>query len=153
MDFVSDDSHEFKTRLMPLKDIQCCFQEKNCLRIREEYVEKILFNTQRLSGLVGNILLVIQVRESEYTNEKREYRLDEQIRQAVLSLETKWTEKKLFSGRIGGLNILRMKDFYAYLDQSLDNVIKFSPSKGTITMFLKKNRILLSSFWKMKDQE
>ena len=25
---------------------------------QEEYVEKILFNTQRLSGLVGNILLL-----------------------------------------------------------------------------------------------
>ena len=34
----------------------------------------------------------------------------------------------------------------------LDNAIKFSPSKGTIRCFWNKNRILLNSFWKMKDR-
>ena len=70
-----------------------------CIRDRsqdqEEYVEKILFNTHRLSGLVGNILLLSKLENQNIPMKKTEYRLDEQIRQAVLSLETKWTEKEI----------------------------------------------------------
>ncbi len=103
MDFVSNVSHEFKTPINAIEGYTMLLQGEELSPDQEEYVEKILFNTQRLSGLVGNILLLSQVRESEYTNEKKEYRLDEQIRQAVLSLETKWTEKRnWFSGGIGG---------------------------------------------------
>ena len=62
---------------------------------QEEYVEKILFKTQRLSGLVGNILLLSKLENQNIPMKKTEYRLDEQIRQAFLSLETKWTEKEI----------------------------------------------------------
>ena len=46
-----------------LKDLQG--EELSRQSMQEEYVEKILFNTQRLSGLVGNILLLSKFRESE----------------------------------------------------------------------------------------
>ena len=62
---------------------------------QEEYVEKILFNTQRLSGLVRNILLLSKLENQNIPMKKSVYRLDEQIRQAFLSLETKWTEKAI----------------------------------------------------------
>ena len=52
---------------------------------QEEYVEKILFNTQRLSGLGGNILLLSKLENQNIPMKKTEYRLDEQIRQAFLS--------------------------------------------------------------------
>ena len=72
MDFVSDVSHEFKTPINAIEGYTMLLQGEELSPDQEEYVEKILFNTQRLSGLVGNIFAVIQVRESEYTNEKKQ---------------------------------------------------------------------------------
>ena len=103
MDFVSNVSHEFKTPINAIEGYTMLLQGEELSPDQEEYVEKILFNTQRLSGLVGNILLLSKLENQNIPMKKTEYRLDEQIRQAFLSLETKWTEKRnWFSGRIGG---------------------------------------------------
>lgn len=59
-----------------------------------EYVSKILFNTKRLSELVGNILLLSKLENQAIPQKRTLYRLDEQIRKAILLLETKWTKKK-----------------------------------------------------------
>ena len=40
---------------------------------QEEYVEKILFNTQRLSGLVGNLLLLSKLENQNIPMKKTEY--------------------------------------------------------------------------------
>ena len=58
-------------------------------------MEKILYNTRRLSGLVGNILLLSRLENQNIPMKKETYRLDEQIRQTILSLEEKWTEKEI----------------------------------------------------------
>ena len=58
MDFVSDVSHEFKTPINAIEGYTMLLQGEELSPDQEEYVEKILFNTQRLSGLVGNILLL-----------------------------------------------------------------------------------------------
>ena len=95
MDFVSNVSHEFKTPINAIEGYTMLLQGEELSPDQEEYVEKILFNTQRLSGLVGNILLLSKLENQNIPMKKTEYRLDEQIRQAVLSLETKWTEKEI----------------------------------------------------------
>ena len=58
MDFVSNVSHEFKTPINAIEGYTMLLQGEELSQEQEEYVEKILFNTQRLSGLVGNILLL-----------------------------------------------------------------------------------------------
>ena len=95
MDFVSNVSHEFKTPINAIEGYTMLLQGEELSQEQEEYVEKILFNTQRLSGLVGNILLLSKLENQNIPMKKTEYRLDEQIRQAFLSLETKWTEKEI----------------------------------------------------------
>ena len=95
MDFVSNVSHEFKTPINAIEGYTMLLQGEELSPDQEEYVEKILFNTQRLSGLVGNILLLSKLENQNIPMKKTEYRLDEQIRQAFLSLETKWTEKEI----------------------------------------------------------
>ena len=89
MDFVSNVSHEFKTPINAIEGYTMLLQGEELSPDQEEYVEKILFNTQRLSGLVGNILLLSKLENQNIPMKKTEYRLDEQIRQAFLSLETK----------------------------------------------------------------
>ena len=58
MDFVSNVSHEFKTPINAIEGYTMLLQGDELSQEQEGYVEKILFNTQRLSGLVGNILLL-----------------------------------------------------------------------------------------------
>ena len=58
MDFVSNVSHEFKTPINAIEGYTMLLQGEELSPDQEESVEKILFNTQRLSGLVGNILLL-----------------------------------------------------------------------------------------------
>lgn len=69
---------------------------------QEGYVEKILFNTQRLSGLVGNILLLSRLENQNIPMKKTKYRLDEQIRQHFLHWKTNGLKKELVSGGDGG---------------------------------------------------
>ena len=72
------------------------------LNEQNEYVEKILFNTQRLSCLVGNILLLSKLENQNIPMKKTKYRLDEQIRQALLARIKVDTEENWISGRDGG---------------------------------------------------
>ena len=69
-------------------------------------------------------------------------RLDEQIRQAVLSLETKWTEKEIgFQVELEEVKYTANEGLFMHIRINLlDNAIKFSPAKGTIMMFLKQEK-------------
>ena len=142
MDFVSNVSHEFKTPINAIEGYTMLLQGEELSPDQEEYVEKILFNTQRLSGLVGNILLLSKLENQNIPMKKTEYRLDEQIRQAVLSLETKWTEKEIgFQVELEEVKYTGNEGLFMHIwINLLDNAIKFSPSKGTITMFLKQEQ-------------
>ena len=95
-DFVSNVSHEFKTPINAIEGYATLLQgDENLSPEMEQYVEKILFNTKRLSGLVGNILLLSKVDNQVIQSRCSTFRLDEQIRQSVVLLEPKLEEKDL----------------------------------------------------------
>lgn len=70
---------------------------------------------------------------------KTKYRLDEQIRQAFLALEDKWTEKGIgFQVEMEEVRYVGNEGLFMHIWMNLlDNAIKFSPENGTITMFLR----------------
>lgn len=94
-DFVSNVSHEFKTPINAIEGYAMLLQDTDDTAQQKEYVEKILFNTHRLGDLVNNILLLSRVDNQSLPAETTEYRLDEQLRRALLLLEAKWMEKNL----------------------------------------------------------
>ena len=142
MDFVSNVSHEFKTPINAIEGYTMLLQGEELSQEQEGYVEKILFNTKRLSGLVGNILLLSKLENQNIPMKKTKYRLDEQIRQAFLSLESKWTEKEIgFQVELEEVKYTGNEGLLMHIWMNLlDNAIKFSPAKGTITMFLKQEK-------------
>lgn len=141
-DFISSVSHEFKTPLGAIEGYTQLLQDHRLTDAeRDEYIEKILCNTARLSGLVGNILLLSKIDNRSVKLTKDRYRLDEQIRQAIVAAETKWGEKEiepdvdLAEVLWSGFESL----LYHVWSNLLDNAIKFSPRKGVIRMRLTRN--------------
>lgn len=139
-DFVSNVSHEFKTPINAIEGYTMLLQGDELSEEQNEYVNKILFNTGRLSGLVGNILLLSKLENQNIPTKKNAYRLDEQIRQAILSLETKWTEKEIgFQVNLEDICYTGNEGLLMHVWVNLiDNAVKFSPAGGTVTLTLKR---------------
>ena len=80
-DFVSNVSHEFKTPISAIEGYSTLLQDADNLQPNQrEYIDKILFNTRRLSSLMGSILLLSKLENQKIPSNRTEYRLDEQIR-------------------------------------------------------------------------
>ncbi len=139
--FVSNVSHEFKTPINAIEGYTTLLQNTdNIDEIENEYIEKILFNTRRLSSLVSNILLLSKLENQSIQTHKGHYRLDEQIREAIVGSEGLWSAK--------GIDFdVELEDTVYYGNENLmhhvwnnllTNAIKFSPENGKITIRLTK---------------
>ena len=83
-DFVSNVSHEFKTPIKAIDGYTMLLQStENIDETENEYIEKILFNTRRLSSLVSNILLLSKLENQSIQTHREKYALDEQIREDI----------------------------------------------------------------------
>lgn len=138
-DFISSVSHEFKTPINAIEGYAALLQEQDLTPDEQrQYVEKILFNTRRLSTLTGNILLLSKLSSQSIRPRRTTFRLDEQIRQAVLALEQKWEDKEL------ELDVdLERTTFTGYealllhvWTNLIDNAVKFDPHGGLLRLRL-----------------
>lgn len=96
-DFVSNVSHEFKTPISAIEGYATLLQDSDMpiSKEQEQYIDKILLNTRRLSHLAGNILLLSKIEHQAIQTRQNWYRLDEQIRQSIVMMEPKWSEKEI----------------------------------------------------------
>ncbi|MBR3952484.1 MAG: HAMP domain-containing histidine kinase [Oscillospiraceae bacterium] len=138
-DFVSNVSHEFKTPINAIEGYATLLQcNPDCCEEEKIYTEKILFNTRRLSALVGNILLLSKVDNKAIRPEIKKYRLDEQIRQSLMGLESEWDKKNIELDidldKIeyeGNENLM----FHVW-NNLIANAIKFNPEEGLLKIRL-----------------
>lgn len=138
-DFVSNVSHEFKTPINAIQGYATLLQnENNSPEDQAQYIRKILLNTRRLSDLVGNILLLSKLDNSSLEKNTNVFRLDEQIRLAIVLLEEKWSVKNIeFDVELVEITYNGYEKLLAHVWSNLiDNAIKFSPNGGLITMRL-----------------
>jgi two-component system sensor histidine kinase BaeS len=145
-DFVSNVSHEFKTPINAIEGYAMLLQDQHQTPEEQaEYVGKILSNTRRLSELVGNILLLSKVDNQAIQAGKKRYRLDEQVRQAILSLEQKWTEKEIeFDVDMAPVIYYGNESLMLHVWTNLiDNAIKFDPLGGTVRIRLEQEGRLI----------
>ncbi len=140
-DFVSNVSHEFKTPINAiegyaslLQDTQLTDEQKNA------YIDKIIFNTRRLSDLVGNILLLSKANNQTISPKTSTFRLDEQVRQSILALESKWENKEIeFDIDLDEIEYTGYENLLSHVWLNLiDNAVKFSPQNGQIRIRLKQ---------------
>ncbi len=139
-DFISNVSHEFKTPINAIEGYATLIQGADEISPEQHrlYADKILFNTGRLAKLVGNILLLSKVDNQSIAANVSSFRLDEQIRQAILQLEVEWTEKNVdFDVELDRVNFSGPENLMLHIWVNLiGNAVKFSPHGGTVKIRL-----------------
>lgn len=138
-DFVSTVSHEFKTPLSAIEGYSMLLQDDdNLTSEQKKYVEKIIFNTKRLSSLTGSILLLSKLENQSIIANKTQFDLDEQIRKSLLALEGEWEKKEIeFDIEMDDTNIIGNETLLHHIwDNLIGNAIKFSPHGGEVKIRL-----------------
>lgn len=105
---------------------------------QQQYVEKIVFNTKRLSSLVGSILLLSKLENQQIPSGQTRYRLDEQIRQSIVAQENAWENKCIeLDVDMERIDYLGNENMMRHIwDNLIGNAIKFSPQNGTVLIRL-----------------
>ena len=140
-DFISNVSHEFKTPINAIEGYASLLQDHQQSQDEQDaYIEKILFNTHRLSTLTGNILLLSKINNQSIHPQRTVFRLDEQVRQAIVALEQKWTEKDIdFDVELDKISYSGYESLLLHVWSNLiDNAIKFDPQGGMIALRLRQ---------------
>lgn len=141
-DFVSNASHEFKTPLNAIEGYSTLLQNSNNLnQQQQEYVDKIIYNTKRLSTLTGSILLLSKIDNQSIPTNQSRFRLDEQIRQSILALEAIWEPKDIeFDVELEEVSYYGNEMLMHHVwDNLLSNAIKFNPVSGRVVISLTKS--------------
>lgn len=95
-DFVNNFSHEFKTPIVSLRGFAKLLKEEDLTREeRNEYLDIIISESDRLSVLSTNVLNLSKIENQAIITEESLFDLSEQIRRVILMMEPKWVEKKL----------------------------------------------------------
>lgn len=141
-DFVSNVSHEFKTPINAIEGYAVLLQGTDGAATPQQaqYIEKILFNTRRLSRLVGNILLLSKVDNQAIQTKPTTFRLDEQIRQSILLLEPEWAPKDIeFDVEMPRLEYTGSEGLLLQVWNNLiGNAVKFDPPGGAVRIRLER---------------
>ncbi|MDE6189596.1 MAG: HAMP domain-containing histidine kinase [Clostridia bacterium] len=138
-DFVANISHEFKTPLANIKGHAELIKNCNSQALLCEYCDNIIEAADSLTALTSNILRLSKL-ENHAILEPNEFRIDEQIRMAIIAQESKWSEKNLnINIDLDEVTIFYDEQlFYHVWLNLISNAIKFSSDGGDINILLKK---------------
>lgn len=141
-DFISNVSHEFKTPISVISSYAKALKRTDLDPETRAKYEKVLDNNIiKLTTLTNNILSLSKIENQRIDIEKSEFLIDEQIRNSILSLESRWSAKNLqFDLDIPETRYFGAKDLIAQVWQNLlSNAVKFSLDDGTITVSISSN--------------
>lgn len=140
-DFISSISHEFRTPIASIKGYATLLQMPGLDDAsRQEYVEMIARESDRLSNLSKTLLRLASLEQQIAPATLSTFRLDEQIRQVILRLSPIW-DARGFDWR------LEMQEVSVTSDEELlnqvwvnliQNALKFSPDQSTITITVRE---------------
>jgi len=140
-DFISNFSHEFKT---PIVSIRGFAKELLCDRAlseeqKKEYLGIIFSESERLSNMANDVLLLSRLEHTSYVNTSQSFSLDEQIRRCLLLLEKSWTDKELeLDVELDSVSYSFDEELLSHLwINLLSNAVKFSPHGGKVAVRLK----------------
>ena len=139
-DFVSNISHEYKTPVASIKGFAKRLMKNNLSdEQRIEYLKIIIFESERLARLSGNVLLLSNLETGERDTAQTTFFLDEQLRKLVLLLEPQLQKKQLtIELDLDPIQIMANEEMLQHVWLNiLGNAIKFSHEKGIVEVILK----------------
>lgn len=134
-DFINNFSHEFKTPIVSIRGYAHQLQAGGLTPEEEqEYIRIIAEESDRLSRMASNILLLSRLENQAIVTDKTTFYLDEQLRECLVLLERLWAEKDI------ELNLELDEVKYRFNKAMLSevwlnlfsNAIKFTPRGGTL---------------------
>lgn len=134
-DFINNFSHEFKTPIVSLRGYAKVLKKDNLSEAeRNEYLDIIIHESERLAELATNVLQLTKIESQTIITEKTLFNVTEQIRNAVVLLDSKWSAKNIrFHFDSAEVMVVANEDMLSQVwINLLDNAIKFSPSDSEI---------------------
>jgi signal transduction histidine kinase len=140
-DFINNFSHEFKTPIVSIRGFARRLQQENLTEEqKKEYIDIIVAESERLSTMAQNVLLLTKLENQNIVSEKTEFYLDEQIRRCILLLEKTWSEKDIeLDLDFDEIKYVFNEEMLSHVwINLLSNAIKFTPDGGKIVCQLKR---------------
>lgn len=139
-DFVNNFSHEFKTPIVSIRGFAKLLKGNVSEEEKQEYLDIIIAESERLAALSTNVLNMSKYENIEIITDKGLFRLDEQIRMAVVITEPRWSSKDMnVNVELDRVSFMGNEDLTQQIWLNLlDNAIKFSDSGGMIHVSLAK---------------
>ncbi len=136
-DFVNNFSHEFKTPITSIHGFAKLLRDEDIPQEkRDEYLDIIVNESERLARLSQNALLFTKIEDWNAVGNYDSVNLTEQIRETVVLLENKWAAKDISFGLDGEDYVAEgNKELLSHIWLNIiDNAVKFSPVGGEITI-------------------
>lgn len=140
-DFISAFSHEFKTPLQSIRGFARQLYEGDLTpEQQKEFSRIILDETEYLSVLSQNTLLMTNLEHKDIITDKTEFSLDEQLRGCMIRLEPQWSEKNIeIDMDLEEVSVFWNEKLLAHVWNNLfDNAVKFTDRGGKIHVSCKK---------------
>ncbi|MEJ9212837.1 HAMP domain-containing sensor histidine kinase [Bacillus smithii] len=136
-EFISNVSHEIQSPLTSISGFAHALKNDHLSHEeRRQYLQIIEMESIRLSKLSENLLKLTSLESSHPPFQPKTYRLDQQLRRVILSMEPQWRNKDLEMDV--SLNKMTIHADEDLMDQVwinlIHNSIKFTPNNGKITV-------------------
>lgn len=138
-DFISNVSHEIKTPLSVIQTLAKTLQNKDIKKEqKDKFLQTLISETQKLSSLVSDILLLNKLEHQKMLPEMKDFDLAETLRLCSLSFETLLDKKNIeLVCNIDEAHITSSKNLIELvINNLLSNAIKFTEDSGKITVSL-----------------
>jgi len=141
-DFIANVSHEFKTPLSSLSGCLTLLQDPSTTdEERKEFITKAFFSIEKLNDLTDNILRLSKLENQAAMDAPVSYRLDEQLREAIVMLEPKWSAKDIaFDLELPEVQCTGQRSLmFQVWTNLISNAVKFSHNGGCVTVKLEES--------------
>ncbi|MDD8048940.1 MAG: HAMP domain-containing sensor histidine kinase [Thomasclavelia sp.] len=141
--FISDVSHEFQTPLTSIQGFANILKDEELTKEqKDKYLNIIIYNSKRLSGLAKNMLQLTLLETGDGALEITEYSLVNQLERIITSLESQASSKAI------EIQFNHSKDILINADEGkleqvwtnlISNAIKYTNRKGLVIVGAKQN--------------